>query len=286
MMKIIQWRTAVTVILILTFLLPAGTHVTGAASKYVELEIQWEDGRSSHDQTLRKEGITYGSIYSLAYGANLQPSMKGDNTLMFSGNQKRIEITMGSRIAEVDGREVDMGTVPVQYISHLYVPIKFLAPALGGEVDSWDKKTGKVTVTGLKSYLDIFYGSSMGYSYVIRTDSEDLEITNVSTKEQVTIPLGIKNIDVNTQDLTINFNRTPKNLLIVTIVHSDRKTGIYDLYTLLFKDQGLIRKAVAHGIMEQQEFILPDGKVQLMDDNHVRILEDGTGSVLEVNPIP
>lgn len=281
-MKMNNWKNAVAILVIMSFLFPLGSHETNAASKYVKLELQWEDGRINHIETLLKDGVTYGSFFSLGSNAGLHWEMESDKTAVLKRNQKRIVVHMGSGIAEVDGKEVDMGREPVWYISHLYVPIRFLASALEGEVANQDTKTGKVTVTGLNNYTDTIYGSMMGYNYTIRAGKGDLEITNVYTGQKTSIPLGIKDINLNTHVLNLNFKGTNKNLLVVTIEYSNRKSGEHDLYTLVFKNQGLIRKTVAHGLKEQHETLKPDGTIQLIDDKNIRIIDDGTGDVLEV----
>ncbi|WP_245596184.1 stalk domain-containing protein [Paenibacillus taiwanensis] len=255
---------------------------TNAAGKYVELEVQWEDGRVNHVETLLKDGVTYGNFYSMGNDAGLISEMGKEKTRILKGYQKRIVIHLGSRMAEVDGKKVDMGREPVEYISHLYVPIRFLTSALGGEVTNQDTKTGKITVTGLNNYKDTFYDSMWGYVYIIRAETGDLEITNVYTGKQHTIPLGIKDMNVNTHNFTFTFNTSPKNLLLLTIEYTNRKTGEHDLYTLVFKDQGLIRKSVAHGLVEKHESLKSDGTIQLIDDKTIRIIDDGTGDVREV----
>ena len=63
----------------------------------------------------------------------------------------------------------------------------------------------------------------------------------------------MKDINVNSHDLTLNFKWTSKNLLIAFIEYSNRMTEEYDLYTLVFKNQGLIRKSIAHGLTEQMK---------------------------------
>lgn len=277
-----NWKNAFAVIFMMSVLFPLGAQKSDAVSNYVELEMQWEDGRITHIETLLKDGVTYGSLFSLGSEAGLLWEMENDNMAVLRRNEKRIVVHMGSRIAEVDGREVDMGSEPVRYISHLYVPIRFLASVLDGEVANRDTKTGKVTVTGLNNYTDSFYGSMMGYGYMIRAAKGDLEITGAYTGQKTTIPLGIKDINVNTHDLTLNFKWTPKNLLIVTIEYSNRKTGDYDLYALVFKNQGMIRKSVAHGLIEQHEILKSDGTIQLIDDKNIRSIDDGSGDVLEV----
>ncbi|MDQ0720388.1 hypothetical protein QF049_001649 [Paenibacillus sp. W4I10] len=266
----------------MSVLLPLGAQKSEAASKYVDLEIQWADGRINHVQTLIKDGVTYGNFFSLGIKAGLVWGMEDDNTAVLKSSQKHIVVHLGSSIAEEDGQKVDMGREPVWYISHLYVPIGFLASALDGEVTHQDMKTNKVTVTGLSNYTDTFYGSNMGYTYVIRTAKGDLEITNASTGQKSSIPLGIKDMNVNTHDLKINFKRSPQNLLIVIIEHTNRKTEDYDLYTLVFKNKGLIRKSIAHGVTGQHEILNSDSTIQLIDDNSIRIIEDGSGKVLEV----
>lgn len=282
-MNMKYWRHALVTFFIISVLLPMGAQESHAAAKYVELELQWEDGRTSRIQTLQKDGVTYGSFYSLGNMAHLYSETEQDNTAVLKSDQKRIAIRMGSRIAEVDGRKVDMGGEPVWYISHLYVPIRFLATALDGEVTTRDAKTGKVTVTGLHNYKDTFNGDgTMGYSYTIRAATGDLEVTGVYTGQKTTIPLGMEDINVNTHDLKFKHERTPERLLIVSIEYMNRKTKEYDLYTLVFKNQGLIRKSIAHGLMERHDTIKPDGTIQLIDDHNIRMIEDKSGKVLNV----
>ncbi|WP_433754207.1 copper amine oxidase N-terminal domain-containing protein [Paenibacillus amylolyticus] len=277
-------KKVVVVALVMSVLLPLGAQKSEAASKYVDLEIQWADGRINHVETLHKDGVTYGSFFSLGIKAGLEWEMEDDNTAVLKNSEKHIVVHMGSSIAEVDGQKVDMGSKPVRYISHLYVPIKFLASAFDGEVAHQDPKTNKVTVTGVSNYTDTFYGSNMGYIYVIHVAKGDLEITNASTGQKSLIPLGIKDMNVNTHDLKINFKRSAQNLLIVIIEHTNRKTEDYDLYTLVFKNKGLVRKSIAHGITGQYEILNEDSNIQLIDDNSIRIIEDGSGKVLEVLP--
>lgn len=281
-MKLKKWKTAIAVLLMSSAILPLGAQETEAASKYVELEAQWEDGQAAHIQTLHKDGVTYGSLFSLGSGSGLLWGMENDNTAVLKRDQKRIVVHMGSRIAEVDGREVDMGREPVWYISHLYVPIRFLASALDGEVADRDPKTGKVTVTGLNNYTDIFYGSMLGYSFRIQAANGNLEFTDLYTGKKDLIPLGMKDINVNTHELTLNFESTPQHLQVLFIEYTNRKTGDYDLYTLVFKNQGLIRKSVAHGLKEKHDSFESDGTIQLIDDQNIRMIEDGSGQVLEV----
>ncbi|WP_260871168.1 copper amine oxidase N-terminal domain-containing protein [Paenibacillus xylanexedens] len=177
-------KKVVVVALVMSVLLPLGAQKSEAASKYVDLEIQWADGRINHVETLIKDGVTYGSFFSLGIKAGLVWGMEDDNTAVLKNSQKHIVVHLGSSIAEVDGQKVDMGSEPVWYISHLYVPIRFLASAMGGEVTHRDTKTNKITVTGLSNYTDTFYGSNMGYTYVIRAAKGDLEITNASTGQK------------------------------------------------------------------------------------------------------
>lgn len=276
---------AIVLIFMLSVLFPLGAQTSDAASKYVELEIQWKDGRNSHIQTLRKDGVTYGSFYSLGSEARLGFGNGTDKMAVLEGYQKRIVVHMGSTIAEVDGRKVDMGREPVRYIGgHLYVPIRFLAEALGGKVINRDTKTGKVIVTGLNDYYyqDTFRESMMGHSYVIREAKGDLEITGVYSGHKTIIPLGIKNIDVHTPNLRMDLKWTPDNLLIINIETTNRTTDDYDRYTLIFKHQGLIRKSIAHGLTKPYEILKSDATIQLVDDKNIRLIEDGSGDVLEV----
>lgn len=200
-MKMKHWKHAVAVMFLISVLVPIGAQESHAASKYVDLELQWEDGRISRIQTLHKDGVTYGSFYSLGSMAQLYSGIDADKTVVLKSDQKHIAIRLGSSIAEVDGRKVDMGREPVRYLSHLYVPIRFLATALDGKVAARDAKTGKVTVTGLNKYKDTFSRGTMGYSYMIRAAKGDLEITNAYTGQQNSIQLGMKDINVNTHDV-------------------------------------------------------------------------------------
>ncbi|WP_246246773.1 copper amine oxidase N-terminal domain-containing protein [Paenibacillus lemnae] len=179
-MKTKVWKFAAAGMLLMSAIVPMGAQVTeAAAKKYVVLETQWEDGRIHRNQTLYKDGVTYGNFFALGSIAGLRWRMEDDRTAVLERDQKRIVVHMGSRIAEVDGHDVDMGSEPVWYISHLYVPIRFLASALGGEVDHLDPKTGKITATILNNFTDTYSAAVMGYSYDVRTSKEVLEIEKI-----------------------------------------------------------------------------------------------------------
>ncbi|MGE7826792.1 hypothetical protein [Paenibacillus sp. NPDC093718] len=51
---------------------------------------------------------------------------------------------------------------------------------------------------------------------------------------------------------------------------------------MVFKNQGLIRKSIAHGLTEQHETLKADGTIQLIDDKNIRIIDDGSGNMLNV----
>ena len=91
-MKIKHWKYAVAVLFIMSVLLPLGAQESHA--KYVELEMQWEDGRNSHIETLHKDGVTYGS-FSLGDGRS-PLGMENDNTAVLKRDQKRIVVHLGS----------------------------------------------------------------------------------------------------------------------------------------------------------------------------------------------
>lgn len=77
-------------------LVPIGAQESHAASKYVDLELQWEDGRISRIQTLHKDGVTYGSFYSLGSMAQLYSGIDADKTVVLKSDQKHIAIRLGS----------------------------------------------------------------------------------------------------------------------------------------------------------------------------------------------
>lgn len=70
---------------------------------------------------------------------------KADGRIEGTRPGKRIVLTLGSTVAEVDGKAVTLAAAPVVKGSHTMVPLRFVGEASGYAVD-YDKKTGAVTI--------------------------------------------------------------------------------------------------------------------------------------------
>ena len=57
-MKNKLWKRVVTASLVISLLVPTGSQIAYAESKYVVLESHWEDGSVSRIETLYKDGVT------------------------------------------------------------------------------------------------------------------------------------------------------------------------------------------------------------------------------------
>ena len=60
---------------------------------------------------------------------------------------QKIALTPKVKTAKVNGKSVELSTPPMTYNGSTYVPLKFVAKALGDEV-AFDKKTSTVSITG------------------------------------------------------------------------------------------------------------------------------------------
>ena len=70
----------------------------------------------------------------------------GDNTVLATRGGSQIQLTIGSRTAFVDGRQVMLDVPPMVVGGRTLVPLRFVSEAMGANVD-WDRSTRTVFVT-------------------------------------------------------------------------------------------------------------------------------------------
>ncbi len=127
--------------------------------QYKDIEIINDMELMKHDTLLNAMGVYY--------------NFDVDNQrVIIVHNDKEIIITRGSKIAMVDGKEVDMGIIPTigenkSYNESLYIPIEFVANELGAVVGKNDEKI-QIAIDTLTIVEPNLYGvtdETIKYSY-------------------------------------------------------------------------------------------------------------------------
>lgn len=102
--------------------------------------------KNSHGDPLRNGGIVY-----IPAGRTLKEAVAVTDAGEIKRKAKTIRLT-GGAAAEVDGKTVDMPTVPYIKRDRLFVPVRAVADALGCDV-AWDAATGTATIISEEAVL-------------------------------------------------------------------------------------------------------------------------------------
>lgn len=131
------------------------------------------------------------------------------NFVTFTGNDKTIQLTLGSKTAEVDGKKVQLDVPANAKKGTTYVPLRFLSENLGQPVE-WDSVShwvwiGKKEVPAIEDvtvkkdlvpYKKFFKNDDT--SYKLLANSNKLSKVRIIEKKQLPIQMGGKTIyDIN-----------------------------------------------------------------------------------------
>ncbi|WP_165867474.1 copper amine oxidase N-terminal domain-containing protein [Paenibacillus pinisoli] len=72
--------------------------------------------------------------------------------IVITNPQARIELALGSKQAKVNGKNVELRTVPYNKNGVVYVPVRFISEAFGAQVD-WHEKERRVNITMETKYI-------------------------------------------------------------------------------------------------------------------------------------
>jgi len=139
-----KFKTAILIaIMVLAFALPAQ-----AAYPTAKVII---NGMESPTQSIIVNDSTMIPFRTLGemcgYTVNWEPATR---TATYTKDSYQVKVTIGSKIAKVNGKDKDMGLKSMIYNDYTMVPVRFVTESLGGKV-SWDDKTRQVFVTTTKT---------------------------------------------------------------------------------------------------------------------------------------
>lgn len=154
-------------------------------------------------------------------------------TVTYEKNEKSIKLTLGSKVAIVDGKSVTMDTVAKAINGRTYVPLRFVSENLGEKV-TWDQ-VGNWVWIGSQEVPDIeevteledltpYEGYFKGTEYFIESHGEKETKARIASYEDLPVVIG----DVTFLDMWLVHGRTeevmyvrfkgPKRLIINLLI--------------------------------------------------------------------
>ncbi|WP_046228197.1 stalk domain-containing protein [Paenibacillus dauci] len=277
-----------TLLLSSALLLPTASPQTVQAAT-TETNYEWSyqgEGynASFKDKTIVRNGVNYIEFTSVAWLANL------NYTLDFKGKRagfnawiKKIAVRDGSKIAMLDGKKVTMEGAaflknnPQSEKMEVYVPLKFAVQALDGKYNKYDSATHMIKISNIHNYSFISKVYK-GVTYTVTKANGDIFSTVGNNK-----PIKLTSLNASLDLSDINIRSTPKGLLLITVNDSYGEPHINSqlFQVLLKKGQVIRRTSVDFNWGSTDRVDSYNNKIVLNDGQKLRIIEDGTGNVLE-----
>lgn len=234
--------------------------------------------------TMIQNGTIFVDIRKLAQDAGL--TFAWDSTgqrASLNGFMKKVAIRLGSRTAMLDGKTVTLSVAPFKSkekrnnVEAVYVPIRFAVQLLGGDHIQVDRQQVHVQARNIKSYnviTDVYQGST----YTLKKDSGDLYVAHGKKA-----PVKLVSLGINFDSVDMEFESTSGGLLILTINDAYGEPHIHNQQVkLIFQKGKLIRKAYADfTTINDSDISTYQGKIVLNDGKILRMIEDGTGNVVD-----
>lgn len=243
---------------------------------------------SSSGATITRNGVTFIEVEELLVGRlglKLQWNQSRKQAT-FNGFMKNIVLRIGSRTATVDGKPITMNAVPFTTQNpttkqkEIYVPIRSVVALLGGHSLHVDPQKHVIIADQLQAFnviTDVYQGDTYtmrkinGDLYRSHHNNQPVKIASIHTALDF---FEFSNIDVSS---------TPKGLQIVHIQNASGEPHIYhEDFTMIFKNGSLIRQSsMDYHLNKHTNSTMYNGNLILSDGQTLRIIEDGTGNVLE-----
>ncbi|MFD1990723.1 stalk domain-containing protein [Paenibacillus nicotianae] len=234
--------------------------------------------------TMIQNGTIFVDIRKLAQDAGL--TFAWDSTgqrASLNGFMKKVAIRLGSRTAMLDGKTVTLSAAPFKSkekrnnVEAVYVPIRFAVQLLGGDHIQVDRQQVHVQARNIKSYnviTDVYQGST----YTLKKDGGDLYVAHGKKA-----PVKLVSLGINFDSVDMEFESTSGGLLILTINDAYGEPHIHNQQVkLIFQKGKLIRKAYADfTTINDSDITTYQGKIVLSDGKILRMIEDGTGNVVD-----
>ncbi|MEC0368961.1 copper amine oxidase N-terminal domain-containing protein [Paenibacillus chibensis] len=264
-----------------TALLPASA-ASASTQVSIQLSFNSEGLTTVSQEAVMKNGVSYLPVYMITNNAGLQLTWdKSGQRAQFTGFDKSFAIRVGSSSGMLDGKPVDLGGSPFKKNNELYLPVKFVAKALGGGTVSWDPNKKLLQAGQLHS----FKGQSAtfeGTVYSVSYNTGDLYASSGGKK------VKLANLGSGLDIVHFKFDKTPKGLIVVRVSNYYGEPHLFsDECTLLLKNGSVIRQSnLSLNNTAGKSALWTDGKLLLNDGKSLRMIEDGTGNVLETIDLP
>lgn len=234
--------------------------------------------------TMIQNGTIFVDIRELAQDAGL--TFAWDSTgqrASINGFMKKAAIRLGSHTAMLDGKMVTLSAAPFKSkekrnnVEAVYVPIRFAVQLLGGDHIQVDRQQVHVQARNIKSYNvinDVYKGST----YTLKKDGGDLYVAHGKQT-----PVKLVSLGINFDSVDREFESTAGGLLILTINDAYGEPHIHNQQVkLIFQKGKLIRKAYTDfTTINDSDISTYQGKIVLSDGKILRMIEDGTGNVVD-----
>ncbi|MDN4620586.1 copper amine oxidase N-terminal domain-containing protein [Paenibacillus sp. PsM32] len=236
------------------------------------------------NSTLVQNGTIFLDIRELAEDSGL--TLAWDSTgqrASLNGFMKKAAIRLGSRTAMLDGKIVTLSAAPFKKKEKktnneiVYVPVRFGVQLLGGDHIQVDRQQIHVTARNIK-YYDVITDVYNGFTYTLKKDGGDLYVAHGNQAPVKLISLGI-----DFDSVGMEFESTAGGLLILTINDAYGEPHIHNQQVkLIFQKGTLIRKAYADFTrVNDSDITTYQDKIVLSDGKILRMIEDGTGNVVD-----
>lgn len=269
-----KWRIT-AFILALLLLLPAAA---GAAAQ-VNFHFSWGESGSTAGVALVKNGITFVPITYLKDYFQIDESWDSSGKqAQFDGWNKSFAVRVGSLTGVLDGKIVKLEGAPFVFKEKLYLPARFVVRALNGGNLTWDARTKTVKADHLHTFKKYKFAHE-GFKYAVEGKSGNLYVTDSSGVQRELAKLGTSIKEF----LSFSFQKTPGGLLVLRLLDNYGEPHLNtQLFTLVMKDGRVIRQSSVHYWNRfEQNVTYADGQLLLIDGKTLRLIEDGTGKVIE-----
>ncbi|WIM37961.1 copper amine oxidase N-terminal domain-containing protein [Paenibacillus sp. PK4536] len=243
---------------------------------------------SSSGATITRNGVTFIEVKELLVG-RLGLKLHWDQNrkqATFDGFMKEIVLRIGSHTATIDSKSITMNAAPftiqnpITKQKDIYVPIRAVVQFLGGHSLRVNPQNHVIIADQLQAFnviTDVYQGNT----YTMKKINGDLYRSYRNHK-----PVKIASIH-NALDFfefsNIDVSSTSKGLQIIRIQNASGEPHIYhEDFTMIFKNGSLIRQSsMDYHLNKHTNSTMYNGNIILNDGQNLRIIEDGTGNVLE-----
>jgi hypothetical protein len=183
----------------------------------------------------------------------------------------------------LDGKIVTLSAAPFKSkdkrnnVEAVYVPIRFAVQLLGGDHIQIDRQQVHVQARNINSY-DVITDVYKGSTYTLKKDGGDLYVAHGKQT-----PVKLLSLGINFDSVDMEFESTAGGLLILTINDAYGEPHIHNQQVkLIFQKGKLIRKVYADfTTINDSDISTYQGKIVLSDGKILRMIEDGTGNVVD-----